>query len=375
MKIAILCFGQPRFLDLTHEYIKQEFNIPGHDVDYFFHLWRGVGYNPEDSINSTYDTVPDLDKLVQSFNPKMWILEDYKSTGCQIMFEKHRKWRWKDQHSLVDLCNAWSVMNDFVSYNRDTPIPNSKRLEYFFGQHYSIQKCFNLIEQYEELNGFKYDIVIKIRTDIVYRTPNLYKSPEVYDLHKVEHYTDFPTDYPCINVKGLRINRLQIKENTWKGQDISCFYKGKYSLPDEDYAKKKKSIKFDLNTRLCFNDWTIIANRAAAHYYFGRWFETYLITYGEDLLYRKDRYWYKSQSDHTLQGHIALYNDIKVNRVNRRDMKLVREDKLEGEKSKDSLSNKAVVPSNNEIDLDSWIWDRWKPKTKTKSDWTVQQKK
>ena len=56
-------------------------------------------------------------------------------------------------------------------------------------------------------------------------------------------------------------------------------------------------------------------------------------------------------------------------------MKLVREDKLEGEKSKDSLSNKAVVPSNNEIDLDSWIWDRWKPKTKTKSDWTVQQKK
>ena len=26
----------------------------------------------------------------------------------------------------------------------------------------------------------------------------------------------------------------------------------------------------------------------------------------------KDRYWYKSQSDHTLQGHIALYNDIKV---------------------------------------------------------------
>ena len=37
MKIAILCFGQPRFLDLTHEHIKQEFNIPGHDVDYFFH--------------------------------------------------------------------------------------------------------------------------------------------------------------------------------------------------------------------------------------------------------------------------------------------------------------------------------------------------
>ncbi len=83
-------------------------------------------------------------------------------------------------------------------------------------------------------------------------------------------------------------------------------------------------------------------------------------------MYRKDRYWYKSQSDHTLQGHIALYNDIKVNRVNRRDMKLIREDKLEGEKSKDSLANKAVVPANNEIDLDSWIWNRWKPKTKQK---------
>ena len=249
-------------------------------------------------------------------------------------------------------------------YNRDTPIPNAKRLEYFFGQHYSMQKCFSLIEEYERMSRQKYDIVIKIRTDVVYRTPSLYKSQQAYDVHKVEHYTKLDFDVPAVNVKGLRINRLDIEKNRWVGEDIDTFYNNEYSLIDEDFDNNKKNINFDINTRLCFNDWTLIANRQAADYYFGRWFEAYLITYGEDLLLRKNRYWFKSQSDHTLQGNIAVYNNVKVKRVNRRDVKLINQSKLYGEKGTDSTANKILVPEDKNVDIDSNIKERWQPTKK-----------
>ena len=40
MKIAILLYGQPRFLDMTRKMIKEEFDLPGHTVHYFFHFWN-----------------------------------------------------------------------------------------------------------------------------------------------------------------------------------------------------------------------------------------------------------------------------------------------------------------------------------------------
>tara|TARA_R110000824_G_scaffold182389_2_gene363234 strand:- start:3603 stop:4700 length:1098 start_codon:yes stop_codon:yes gene_type:complete len=364
MKIAILCFGQPRFLDLTHEFIKQEFDLPGHTVDYFFHVWEDIGYIPEDSLSQNYDKIPDLHSIIKSFSPKMWRIEQYNSTHIDGMEISGDRYIRNNKDSLRTLCKAWETFNNFVTYNRDTPVPNAKRLEYFFGQHYSMQKCFSLIEEYERMTREKYDIVIKIRTDVVYRTPNLFKSQEVYNMHKIEHYTKLDFDIPMINVKGLRINRLNTDKNVWVGEDIDTFYKNRYCLINEDFNDNSKYIDFDINTRICFNDWTLIANRKAATYYFGRWFENYLITYGEDLLLRKDRYWFKSQSDHTLQGHIALYNNIKAARVNRRDVKLIHQSKLYGEKGKDSLANKILVPEDKNIDIAHHIKERWKPTTK-----------
>ena len=46
MKIAILMFGQPRFLKQTINLIKDEFDLPGHEVHYFAHWWNSIGYLP-----------------------------------------------------------------------------------------------------------------------------------------------------------------------------------------------------------------------------------------------------------------------------------------------------------------------------------------
>ena len=70
MNIAILMFGQPRFLDITYEYIKEEFDIPGCTVKYFLHLWKDIGYTPEDSQRVNYH------RLISKTIPKRTGLQD-----------------------------------------------------------------------------------------------------------------------------------------------------------------------------------------------------------------------------------------------------------------------------------------------------------
>ena len=94
---------------------------------------------------------------------------------------------------------------------------------------------------------------------------------------------------------------------------------------------------------MCHNDWTLVANRLAADFYFGRWFESYLITLGRDLFHKKDKARFQSQSDHTMQGNIAIYNNINLININRRDVKLVRSDKI---KPDTSVDGKIVIPED-----------------------------
>ena len=58
--IAILMFGQARFIDITYKHILEEFDIPGANVDYFGHFWESIGYTPKD------EEKPDLEKILDN---------------------------------------------------------------------------------------------------------------------------------------------------------------------------------------------------------------------------------------------------------------------------------------------------------------------
>ena len=47
MKIAVLLYAQPRFLNLTYERIREEYNIPEFEVDFFLVLAETMaGFDP-----------------------------------------------------------------------------------------------------------------------------------------------------------------------------------------------------------------------------------------------------------------------------------------------------------------------------------------
>ena len=83
-KIAILFFGQPRFIHESFNSIKQEFTFPGYTTDYFFHFWDKVAYRSNDPESDI-----DKRKLIKLINPTKYSFSDYTdlNNACVDVFE------------------------------------------------------------------------------------------------------------------------------------------------------------------------------------------------------------------------------------------------------------------------------------------------
>ena len=71
-KIAVLLYGQPRFIDKSIESIKEEFCIPGYTTDYFFHFWDTVAYKSTDKENPI-----NHQKIIDIVSPVNYSFTDY----------------------------------------------------------------------------------------------------------------------------------------------------------------------------------------------------------------------------------------------------------------------------------------------------------
>ena len=174
MRIAVLFFGQPRFLDLTAPFIAKYFNqicnqhtrrlyniltttnksFVDYRLDYFAHFWKNINYSPktpEEDIN--VDKVSSI--LKEHFNilDENYCIEDYS------VLEKFG-------NDLNTFHNFLGGIFNNKKHRRDVHFDGLKGL-YGTGQYYSFGEVYNLMEAYESRNSFKYDVVIRVRTDYI----------------------------------------------------------------------------------------------------------------------------------------------------------------------------------------------------------------
>ena len=177
MKIAILLFGQPRFFSITKDLIRDEFDLPGHEVHFFAHFWNKIGYVPEGD-EEEYDKEKLYVEIRESL-PNSVLTPKPTSKNISI----------QDYTALNEFTNYVSYFATKV-HGRKLPIGKNKTyLRYKFGQHWSMRTCFNKIRMYEKQNNFKYDIIIKVRTDIIYKSIKMYPSKEDYYNDKLDYYS------------------------------------------------------------------------------------------------------------------------------------------------------------------------------------------
>ena len=304
-------FGQPRFFKLTASFIRDEFNLQDTKVDFFGHFWSQTGFIPGGNEHNS----------------------DLPNT------EFFTKIKIEDYTELNKFCECINYFyNKIITNNKNLPIEDDDYLLYRFGQHYSVRECYNLIKKFEKKNNFQYDAIIKIRTDLVFRTYHSYNDFEEYYKLKNEYYFDNLTTN-TIKCNALRLLDLTNKINN-TSEDVTSTKVYEYSNKKIQLANEKKiaavEYKENYNIRLCLNDWMLVAGRNAADIFYGRFFENFYITFAKDLVktttYRK----FISSSEHSLQGQFLLNYNLKARLLPmRRDVRILHEEKIKEDVSTD----------------------------------------
>lgn len=306
MKVAVIIFGQPRFFDITWPLIKQEFTFDNVEVNYFIHFWDNIGYTPLG------------EETLVGGNIKCTFDNELKSHCVQTT----------NYDKLDEMCDQIKSYYDNV-ISRDCPLQNSREnLRYTFGQHFSIRTAYDAIKKHEKKNGFKYDLIVKTRSDIVYTIPECYENEEEYTLAKYKYYFDNKEFYSSF-VKCAALRFLNLSKKAYD-PSAPVYMKSLYSFHNNKYREFVEKDWWDqyneeYYVRLCHNDWTLIASREAADIYFGKWFENFHYSLTKDLLVNKNRM--KKcivNSEHSIQGQFLLNNDIQAVCIKkRRDVRLL----------------------------------------------------
>lgn len=125
MKVAIIIPGQPRNIQVAYESLKEHY-LNKHDCDIFIHTWFDTKFPL-----SVYN------EMLTLFKPKKILIEE------QVIFDKEGRKQ-----------EPWN-----------TPLQN------LLSMYYSMYTGNQLKMMYEEEKGFKYDFVIKMRSDLQIHRP------------------------------------------------------------------------------------------------------------------------------------------------------------------------------------------------------------
>lgn len=133
MRAALCFYGQPRFFDITHKLyyslISEKYN-----VDVFIHTWWS-----EKLVGTLYPMGKHAEKTLSA--------ED-RTVRENLIYELNELYKPK-----------------LIGYDDFNEIDIPKKTNYY--QYYTQYAVKNLLEKYENDNGFKYDFVIRTRFDLL----------------------------------------------------------------------------------------------------------------------------------------------------------------------------------------------------------------
>ena len=304
-KVAVLLFGQARYIDVNYKALKQEFAFEdGTSFDIFAHFWKDTGFSPKGEIDGK--------------------LNDYTDSIYQARNHLHMTRLLIDDNMQLD--QYVSHIENILRIINKQLFNGTKATEkrYKWGQHLSLLKAYNLLQTHEN-KGYlgvhnntpiKYDIIIKGRTDFTYKTIECFKSEQDYYDAKADNYINFETfDEPMIKTSGVQFQQYNRSHEKWDNNPNIKIKKG------ECVDFKTLNWKRDKNNIFRIADISLAANRKAAKHFFAEHLNGYLKTLLSDYFNRDNKTYDRHDA---VQGDIAYYNNIKVYKTICRFFRLAR---------------------------------------------------
>lgn len=151
-----LCFsGHLRDFDLCYDSLNNNFIKilldAGFEVDIFGFFWNVLGHR-----NTGWTGIPNFEYFKEKMPTKVFIVEPFNRTE---FIRRYTTDQWMKRPTL----SCFTTSGDATS------------------MWYAIYRCFREIEKYQSQNKFVYDVICRIRPDVIYNTP--------LDLKEIEDIT------------------------------------------------------------------------------------------------------------------------------------------------------------------------------------------
>ena len=313
-KLGVIICGQPRFIKYTWKFIKEHYTIPGYETKFFGYLWNNVGYSRKNDKLNTYEPHEISDIISNDFeNIK---INDYTQLDESIRdFYKKTK-----QEKIKDL----SLLKE----------------RYHFGQVYSKQEGYNLLQEYESKNNYIFDMIAVAKTDFIYKNKHCYKDEQTYITRKQSIY-DINNDPNTI--KTISANMLEYKSNLYKLNVLNNWKEFEERKRVINYIKNydeaQQVIQKDgLFYRLRINFHWFLLGRYAADFMLGKWYDT-AIEIGKESI-KTPILWKRIKSMGSMYGEIAIRNKLTVKKGNPKCARVVHYDSKERPQCLDKLTYK-----------------------------------
>ena len=290
MRIAVLLYGQPRFFEYTWKYLQAEFSLPGVQFDFFIHFWDNVGFSPRDDKQQLYiDTNKAVKECITNLNVKKFKIENY--------------------NRLDVLCKSFNTVHNFLLKGSFKEVTNPLGYRYYLGQYVSVYNAHTLMEMYEQENNFKYDVVVKGRSDFIYKDRRFYKTEKDYITAKKENYI-----YDFENYKNKRFAKtIDVIYKRWL-PDLTTPQWSTFKKIDF-FKKSSMEISRNKHNILRMGDVNIATNRNASDCFFKHFFIATFTTLSNDVIEdNKDQLLIYKRHD-AMFGDIAIMFDVEVKRI------------------------------------------------------------
>ncbi len=209
MKVALLFFGQLRFIDNPHTVDSHhQMIIDRYDTDIFAHCWwsEGEQYHTSGFHQQSPLLLNTVDNALDKFKSKY----DITKLSC----EPSRL--FKDQaDAMLERVNtrSWEISKPYW-FHRENVMSNT------FSHMYSIQKAADLLLEHIEETGTQYDFIILSRPDaLIYGSPDLNTlDPNCFYLSN--HHNNFPDLQYIFGQKFINFLRLYDHISTINDEDL-----------------------------------------------------------------------------------------------------------------------------------------------------------
>ena len=220
MRIAVLLSGQPRFLERCYPFIYEFILRPNDMPDVFAHLWWS-----EELCSKPY----------KSGGDGGWIHQRISTTAPQTFLKLYEPVRVS-----VEPPKTW----EFTPPRLSAVIEGASEgdLSNNLSMFYSMYQANELKKAYEHENGFRYDWVIRFRTDLEIYTPVICRDlrPNIFYFSDIGQRSEFVCDW--LNIANSA--QMDVATRVWP--DFRLLFEKHYGKDSDEKFSNEHILRHQL---------------------------------------------------------------------------------------------------------------------------------